>query len=125
MSLDRKFLEAQILYEKKIADLEAKLAEKDAERELDNSFWKQECDSLQKALAEKEQEIENLRSWWTYEKDQDKISFAVEQLDKFRDTMEKLNENNSGYIIRFSSMRDREKFHEAIDNQIKQLKEGK
>ena len=44
----------------KLANLEAKLAEKDAERELDNSFWKQECDSLQKALADKEKEIENL-----------------------------------------------------------------
>ena len=42
-------------------ELQKQLAEKDAERELDNSFWKQECDSLQKTLAEKEQEIESLR----------------------------------------------------------------
>ena len=40
--------------EQKIADLEAKLAESEKERELDNSFWKQECDSLQKQLAESE-----------------------------------------------------------------------
>lgn len=43
-----------------IADLEAKLAEKEKERELDNSFWKQECDSLQKTLVEKDKEISNL-----------------------------------------------------------------
>ena len=45
----------------KIADLEAKLTENEKERELDNSFWKQECDRLQKALAEKKQEIESLK----------------------------------------------------------------
>jgi hypothetical protein len=39
--------------------------------------------------------------------------------------MEKLNENNSGYIIRFSSMSDREKFHKALDNQIEELKKEK
>lgn len=38
--------------DKKIKDLQRQLAEKESERELDNSFWKQECDSLQKALAE-------------------------------------------------------------------------
>lgn len=43
---------------RQFADLEAKLTEKDAERELDNSFWKQECDSLQKTLVEKDKEIE-------------------------------------------------------------------
>ncbi len=42
---------------KQITDLEAKLAEKEKERGLDNSFWKQECDSLQKTLAEKDAEL--------------------------------------------------------------------
>lgn len=98
-----------------------------------------------KEIAEKEKEIEDMKNnHYLLKKDyivdyfvsqtnepmpipkfvtnQDKISFAVEQLEKFRDIMEKLNENNSGYIIRFSSMRDREKFHEALDNQIEELK---
>lgn len=42
--------------EKEYFDIQKQLAEKEKERELDNSFWKQECDSLQKALAEKEKE---------------------------------------------------------------------
>lgn len=46
--------------DQQIADLEAKLAKSEKERELDNSFWKQECDSLQKQLAEKKKEIEKL-----------------------------------------------------------------
>ena len=36
--------------DKKIVELETKLAKSEKERELDNSFWKQECDSLQKKL---------------------------------------------------------------------------
>lgn len=43
--------------DQKIADLEAKLAKSEKERELDNSFWKQECDSLQKQLHELPKEI--------------------------------------------------------------------
>ena len=93
---------------------------------------------LKQQLTEKDEEIKDLNyrldlkfvNYTNSEsikflEDQDKISFAVEQLEKFRDIMEKLNENNSGYIIRFSSMSDREKFHEALDNQIKAIKEGK
>lgn len=36
--------------DKKIVELETRLAKSEKERELDNSFWKQECDSLQKQL---------------------------------------------------------------------------
>ena len=36
--------------DKKIVELETKLVKSEKERELDNSFWKQECDSLQKQL---------------------------------------------------------------------------
>lgn len=53
--------------DKKITELQQQLAEKDKEienvereKELDNIFWKQECDSLQKVLAEKDKEIEKL-----------------------------------------------------------------
>lgn len=97
----------------KISDLEAKLAKSEKERELDNSFWKQECDSLQKTLAEKEKEIDNLydrlnskqkfyemsleKDYKEYlsrldklEKqcDKDKISFTLEQLEKVKNKIE-------------------------------------
>lgn len=95
----------------KISDLEAKLAEKDAERELDNAFWKQECDSLQKTLAEKEKEILDIKFMMRNteqalrnvpnamagqrkrideltkelkQDNQDKISFAITELEKVR-----------------------------------------
>lgn len=120
---------------KKIADLEAKLAEKDAERELDNSFWKQECDSLQKTLVEKDKEIENLteelddknfcrdfvdlytenrlKTQLLNENWKDKISFAIEQLEKVDEFIK------SGYCFDLGDVRI------EIDNQIKQLKEMK
>ena len=98
-----------------------------------------ELDRLNEQLAEKDKElaefsdINNALNSGLKEKCifceeqhyQDKIDFAVEQLERFRDIMEKLNENNSGYIIRFSSMSDREKFHEALDQLITEIKEGK
>ena len=106
--------------DQKIADIEAKLEQSQKEKELDNAFWKQECDSLQKALAEKESEVKVGEFWHSAyqgkqldfdkvyaelrqsydentqlkqqlaekekeivkEKTQDKISFAVAQLEK-------------------------------------------
>ena len=91
---------------KQITDLEAKLAKSEKERELDNSFWKQECDSLQKTLVEKDKEIEKLteelddknfckdfvdlynenklKTQILHENWKDKISFCLEQLEKVR-----------------------------------------
>lgn len=70
-----------------VADLEAKLTEKDAERELDNSFWKQECDSLQKTLVEKDKEIEQVTSKLqaSYEKKQNQK--AIKELEKLKETL--------------------------------------
>lgn len=68
----------------KISDLEAKLAEKDAERELDNSFWKQECDSLQKTLAEKEKEIEYQENMKILAVENQNKK-AIEQLEKVKE----------------------------------------
>lgn len=45
---------------KRVYELKQQLAEKEKERELDNAFWKQECDSLQKALDESENKIDKL-----------------------------------------------------------------
>ena len=42
--------------DQQIADLNAKLEQLEKEKELNNSFWKQECDSLQQAVEEKELE---------------------------------------------------------------------
>ena len=69
----------------KISDLEAKLAKSEKERELDNAFWKQECDSLQKTLAEKDKEIEQVTSKLqaSYEKEQNQK--AIEQLEKVKE----------------------------------------
>ena len=128
---------------KQIADLEAKLAESEKERELDNSFWKQECDSLQKTLAEKDKEIESLKhvkvtigtmetnqvdiSSTTYT-DQDKISFALEQLEQLKKLcQEKFNwwENSEweGDIYDKADVSNAYFDIEAnIDNQIKSLK---
>ena len=126
--------------------LKQQLAEKEKERELDNSFWKQECDSLQKTLAEKEKEIESYKhfkitigtmennqvdiSSTTYT-DQDKISFALEQLEQLKKLcQEKFNwwENSEweGDIYDKSDVSNAYFDIESnIDNQIKQLKEGK
>ena len=108
-------------FDKQIADLEAKLAESEKERELDNSFWKQECDGLQKALAEKTLTIEQInkafignRSLWKgkYERaNQDKISFAVEVLKIAQDYVQQ-------YVNDFDDMND---CICAIDKLIKQL----
>lgn len=102
----------------KISDLETKLAEKDAERELDNSFWKQECDSLQKALAEKEElklrikkldklyseALETVDSLFT---NQDKISFTIQQLEKVKEFCQNSDGfNKYGQSIRVESVVD-------------------
>ena len=142
---------------KQITDLEAKLAEKDAERELDNSFWKQECDSLQKTLVEKDKEIENLteelddknfckdfvdlytenrlKTQLLNENWKDKISFTIQQLEKVKNKIEskvesiyKILDDLNIKIVGESTSRELNAYEEIakdIDNQIKQLKEGK
>lgn len=127
----------------KISDLEAKLAKSEKERELDNSFWKQECDSLQKTLVEKDKEIEKLteelddknfckdfvdlytenklKTQLLNENWKDKISFAVEQLQYLIDEefeVVYINDYNSEAKIEYVPC-------EKIENLIKQIKEGK
>ena len=116
------------------ANLEAKLAECENERELDNSFWKQKCDGLQKALAEKTLTIEQINkafigncSLWKgkYERaNQDKISFTIEQLEKVKEFFleeHRDEEMDTDYII----TKDAGEIADYILDQIKQLKEGK
>ena len=140
-----------------VSDLEAKLAESEKERELDNSFWKQECDSLQKTLVEKDKEIENLteelddknfckdfvdlynenklKTQMLHENCKDKISFTIQQLEKVKNKIEskvesiyKILDDLNIKIVGESTSRELNAYEEIakdIDNQIKQLKEGK
>ena len=125
---------------KKIAVLETKLAEKD-EQLLYKSWYKQyknvmeanegfynECAKLREQLAKKEKEIseyikivDDLHKQLSDKcdfcdktKDQDKISFAVEQLEKARKLIDELLDNCGDKQY---------KVWEVFDNQIKQLKE--
>ena len=124
----------ELLEEKdqQITDLEAKLAE---EKEYTQQYRK-ECAKIQtdyyqlkQQLAEKEkerhEEWETGKEWkWEWQKvnqklekaEQDKISFAVEQLENVKEHNDNLvcdDEDYYNYITAF------------IDNQIKQLKEMK
>lgn len=133
----------------KISDLESKLEKMEKEKELDNSFWKQECDSLQKALANKEKKIEKLKSenhalisenayqeadifelnWFKERVNQDKISFAVEQLEKVKEFCIKHrhfceDSYNHKFVIEGACYALKDAVNE-IDNQIKAIKEGK
>ena len=84
--------------DRKITDLEAKLAEK--EKEISDVLAKQSITCLN-----------------TIEKAyQDKISFALEQLEKARKLIDELLDNCGD---------KRYKVWEVFDNQIRQLKEGK
>lgn len=104
---------------KQASDLEAKLAESEKLKEnydilrCQHKSLGEFCDELKQQLAEKEKEykesvekILSSRDKFVLEYSQDKISFAVEQLEKAKEKIK-------GY----------EKIY--IDNQIKQLKEGK
>ena len=60
------------------------------------------------------------------EKDQDKISFAVEQLEKVKEEMDLRPRGVSkGWKNKEYDTLVEEDVYEVIDNQIKQLKEGK
>ena len=91
--------------DRKIADLEAKLAEK--EKEI--SEYVKIVDDLHKQLSDK-------CDFCDKTKDQDKISFAIEQLEIARKLIDELLDNCGDKQY---------KVWEVFDNQIKQLNEGK
>lgn len=102
-----------------VEDLKQQLAEKERQLNLSEELLiKQEKEYDEQLEKQAKIHYRHLK-----EKDQDKILFAVEQLEKVKEIMSKSNE--SGYIIRFASMNDRDKFNETIDNQINELKEMK
>ena len=128
--------------DRKIADLEAKLAESEkkaysrghSQRDIANEIKlnalredvankKKRIVELKQQLAEKEKEIsevlakQSITCLNTIEKAyQDKISFAVEQLEKTRKLIDELLDNCGDKQY---------KVWEVFDNQIKQLKEMK
>ena len=107
------------LYERNIElreenqQLKQQLAEKDAERELDNSFWKQECDSLQKTLVEKDKEIEKLNACVDFYKSY-YVSFQEKVIDELERVKEKILPEISSYVKKEFVVKE-------FDNQIKQL----
>lgn len=121
--------------EETVKFLKQQLAEKDAEIRVAYSFRKQKCDNLQKALAEKEEEFMQVVKDWkslVESKNQDKISFAVEQLEKVKE----LAHNHINEIVNDLSEEDDERLNQKhtihglatvitdIDNQIASLKKG-
>ena len=120
-----------------VKELKQQLAEKDAERELDNSFWKQECDSLQKTLVEKDKEIENLteelddknfcrdfvdlyienrlKTQLLHENLKDKISFTIQQLEKVKSAFGLINS-------KLDKVETIKEYIHYIDHQINELK---
>lgn len=111
-----------------VADLEAKLAELTKKYELASlpvGGLVDTARNLEQQLAEKEKEIERLREinlevpikQLQFHHNQDKISFAVEQLNQAKGKIQ--------HNILFVDCDDYVNVIEEIDNQIKQLKEGK
>ena len=118
----------------RVADLEAKLAESEKKREYlfsSNCDYISQIEELKQQLAEKEKEILNISEYFgkvTFElrelcnkKDQDKISFCIEQLEKVKCETRHLAglTREETFFVHYDT------FRIFIDNQIKQLKEGK
>ena len=102
----------------KISDLEAKLAKSEKERELDNSFWKQECDSLQKTLVEKDKEFEKLNACVDFYK-----SYYISFNKKVIDELEKVKSAFGLINSKLDKVETIKEYIHYIDHQIKQLKE--
>ena len=116
-----------------ITDLEAKLAESEKKREYlfsSNCDYVSQIEELKQQLAEKEEEIEYLKGTTVSienfenaisELDQDKISFAVEQIEQLRHDIW-TNQTDDGYTDMQVDLYD---LNDTIDVRIMQLKEGK
>ena len=98
------------LKNEKIKKLKQQLAEKEKKQERTNKVVKQ----FQQRLK-----------YWQ-EQDQDKISFAVEKLEKVKDFINNTDiKKLTGYLDSNSAQTQAISITNYIDNQIKQLKEGK
>ena len=111
-----------------VADLEAKLAE--YEKFMKDNEWdsveemQETLNKCEKKYFDIQQELAgrkklcDLRYKQLQNSHQDKISFAVEQLEKVKAELVKLGQD---YSLKWCCI----KIYNFIDNQIKQLKEGK
>ena len=127
-----------------ITDLETKLAEMQNEKdELISKYryWKGECAELKEQLAKEQKHISRLKNMnkshdeavgrlteennqlkqQLAEKEQDKISFALEQLEKIINLFEPYENEEKDTIL---CANNGTSFLEYIDNQINELKEG-
>ena len=121
-----------------IADLEAKLAEKEKTIENWQTMYQsvmqscynsiEEDKRLREQLAEKKKEIKEVKKWWAYQyegnaerKYQDKISFCIEKLEKVKELIKNMS---IGIGIEIYGTRIKP-IEEEIDNQIKVIKEMK
>lgn len=92
--------------EKEFADLEAKLEEKEKEKDYYQDLYFKIVEQFQQRVK------------YFSEQDQDKISFAIAELEKVKEHFINIKTPTLGVIRRAEMIM-------YIDNQIKQLKEGK
>lgn len=119
--------------ESSLADLEAKLAEKEKEnvklKGVVDSFDKLKQyhkDAKQLIFLNPDNVYADGHKLVIEKANQDKISFAVEQLEQLRIKIKNRVEDwNSGVDYEFTDMLPDYDIYEEIDNQIKELKEGK
>ena len=114
--------------DQQIADLEAKLAEKEKENltlfsMLYETLEKQGCENIVSTIEQMTNlTLEKQSNWFKGNcvKDQNKISFAVEQLEKAKSFC--ISAEDNGWCVTHKNWLE---IVEYIDNQIKQLKEMK
>ena len=111
--------------DRKIADLEAKLAEKEKENltlfsMLYETLEKQGCENIVSTIEQMTNlTLEKQSNWFKGNcvKDQDKISFAVEQLEKAKSFC--ISAEDNGWCVTHKNWLE---IVEYIDNQIKAIK---
>lgn len=111
----------QSVKDKKIADLETKLAEKDSEIEILNvriTTMQEDIDYWEKQLAESENLLKDIAKNEKSFSNQDKIEFAIAELEKVKEFL-----INS--VAWWGYKSDGVSPTEFIDNQIKEIKEMK
>ena len=108
-------------YEYQIEELKQQLEEKEKEKEKEKEYQ-----SFKKIADENVNYLKNRILEETKNYNQDKISFAIEQLEKVKEEMDLRPRGVSkGWKNKEYDTLVEEDVYEVIDNQIKQLKEGK
>lgn len=116
-------------YEKKIADLEAKLAESEKERIYFHSYgceYVKEIKKLEQQLAEKEQSFDWIYSKWqecVERQTKSKTEFAIQQLQRVKEVCEnsKNQVDYEYYTDCWTTAVDKDRLFIEIDQIIKEL----